>query len=106
MLDTASNVTLLDPPNYPGSPSIWIDYHGFRINLGAASDKLLGCFVEELTDKLVQMVERSNRYGWAKGPKAFEYDKSQVRYHLRGLMKEQSRRRDIALRTMPVLVEV
>jgi hypothetical protein len=65
----------------------------------------LDCFVHELTDRLIEMIERNKRHGWAKGPAAFEYDKSQVRYHLRGLTKEQARRRDIALRTMPVVVE-
>jgi hypothetical protein len=102
-LDTSSNFTLLDPPNYPESPSIKVQYHGYILDLGAASDRLLDCFVHELTDRLVDMVERSNRYGWAKGPKAFEYDKSQIHYHLRGLKSEQARRLSIALRTMPVV---
>jgi hypothetical protein len=105
-LDTSSNYTLLDPPNHPGSPAIRLEYHGYYLDLGAASDKLIDCFVAELTGRLVEMVERNNRHGWKAGPLAFEYDKSQVRYHLKGLMAEQSRRRDVALRTMPVLVEV
>jgi hypothetical protein len=105
MLDTTSNVTLLEPENYPDSPSIKLQYHGFILDLGAASDRLLDCFIMELTGKLTYMIERSNRYGWAKGPKAFEYDKAQIHYHLRGLMSERARRRDVAVRNMPVLVE-
>jgi hypothetical protein len=104
-LDTSGNLTTLEPENYPDSPSIKVQYHGFILDLGAASDRLLDCFVHELTDRLVDMAETNNKNGWKAGPIVFEYAVAQTRYHLRGLMKEQSRRRDVALRTMPVLVE-
>jgi hypothetical protein len=105
MLDTSSNYVVLEPENYPESPSIRLNYHGFILDLGAASDRLLDCFILELTGKLTYMIERSNLYGWAKGPKAFEYDKRKSTITCAGLMSERSRRRDVALRTMPVLVE-
>jgi hypothetical protein len=103
-LDITSNVIFLDPPSLPDSPSIKLEYKGYKLDLGAASDRLLACFILELTDQLGEMIARNNKHGWAGGQAAFEYAKSQIHYHLRGLMNERARRMAIALSTMPVPV--
>jgi hypothetical protein len=59
----------------------------------------------ELTGKLTYMIERSNRYGWAKGPKAFEYDKAQVQVPPARSYVGAGQAAGCCLRTMPVLVE-
>jgi hypothetical protein len=100
-LDITSNVTFLDPPSTPNSPSIKLDYRGYTLDLGAASDRLLNCFILELTNALDEMAERVKRHGaW----ESYEYTRSQVLYHIRGLMNERSRRKAIEFSTMPVPV--
>lgn len=101
-LDTSSNFTQLEPTAAPDCPSIKIHYRGFDLDLGEVSDRLLGSFILELTNKLGEMIERYNRHGWVSGLIAYEYDKSQLHFQLRGLMKERARRLDLALKTPPV----